>query len=98
MGWLCGWLFKPLYSASKIQPFSFFLGGALAALLNTLLFMGALLALFGQTEYIMGIRQSLGAENLLLFVLAFVGINGLLEIPLTSLLAGGISKALHKAL
>jgi uncharacterized membrane protein len=79
MGWLTGLIFRALYRRDATKLLSFAVTSLSGALLNTVLFTGLLLVLFGRTEFIMGIRTALGAESLLGFVVAFVGLNGLLE-------------------
>lgn len=67
-------------------------------ILNTVFFMGMLLLCFWNTDYIQGFNQALGNLNPLLFVAAFVGVNGLLEMPSSCIVGGFISKALSKAI
>lgn len=97
MGFLTGVLFKLMLKVDKTKTASYFLGGLLGAFLNTLFFMGTLLLCFGQDPYIAGLVSQLGNGNILLFVIAFVGINGLLEMPLTCIAGGAVSKALSRA-
>ncbi|MFI3237973.1 MAG: ECF transporter S component [Lachnospiraceae bacterium] len=96
MGFLTGWITKLILKLDKTNTVSYFVGGAIAALLNTLFFMSTLMLFFGNSDYI----QSMNPEGLsvVLFVAMFVGINGLLEVPATCIAGGTVSKALAKML
>lgn len=93
-GYLGGLIFQLLKKVDKTNIFSFFIGGLSGAILNTVLFMGTLMICFWNTEYI----QSMNTANMkvLPFVVAFVGLNGLLEWPFTCIAGGIISKAVYK--
>lgn len=72
--------------------------GFSAAILNTLFFMSALILLFGNTEYVKSLmNNTVGSENVLLFVIVFVGINALVEMVLSTIVTGAVGAALHKA-
>lgn len=73
---------------------SCFVTGFLAALLNTVLFMGALILLFGSTDYIQGL---MAGKNVLLFVCGFVGVNAVVEMLATTVVVGAVCKALERA-
>lgn len=98
MGYLTGLLFRFYKKADKTHTVSYFAGGLTGAFLNTLFFMGVLLLCFWNTDYIRSLNESLGGLNPFAFVLAFIGINGLFELPAACLAGGIISKALGKAL
>ena len=66
--------------------------------MNTLFFMSCIVVFFYNTEYIQGFVSALGAANPLLFVLAFVGINGLVEALLCFVVGSAITRALMVAL
>ena len=97
MGWLTGVLFQLIHKVDRTNTFSYFAGGFLAAFLNTLFFMGTLVLLFWNTDYIQGLNQTFGNVNPLVFVVLFVGVNGALEIPASCVAGGIVSKALSKA-
>lgn len=65
-----------------------------APVFNTLFFMTALVLCFYNTEYIQGFVTALGAANPFMFVVLFVGINGLVEIAAGIILAFPVTKAL----
>ena len=89
MGWLSGLIFKKLHSVDKTNVVSYVAACISGALLNTLLFVGFLLVLFGGSEYI----QSF-ASNAWGIVVAIVGINGLIEAGVCAVVGASISKAL----
>ena len=92
-GLISGAIHKPLIK--KIgKKIPCFITGFLSAFLNTLFFMTALILLFGQTDYIMGMR---GGANLIAFVCAFVGINAVFEMLASTLITGAVGNALYKA-
>lgn len=94
MGYLAGVLFKVFIKADKSNTVCYFVGGFMTAFLNTLFFMGTLILFFWNTEYI----QSLNAAgaNAFMFVVAFVGINGVVEWIATTVAGGIVSKAVAK--
>lgn len=93
-GYVAGLIFPWLLKADKTKTISFFLGGLITAVCNTVLFVGVLLLCFWNTEYI----QSLNAAgaNILLFGAIFVGVNGVVEWIATTAAGGVIAKALAK--
>ena len=98
MGLCVGLIFKAVQRVDKRKTACYFVGGFFAAFLNTLFFMGTLLLFFWNTEYVQGINQTLGNLNPLLFVLAFVGINGAFEMTSSCIVGGIVSKAVSRAL
>lgn len=68
--------------------------GFAAAFFNTLLFMSALILLFGSTDYI---QDMIAGRSLLAFVCAFVGVNALAEMAASTILTSAIGTALTKA-
>ena len=71
-----------------------FIAGFFSAFLNTLLFMSSLILLFGNTEYVQGL---IDGRNVIVFICAFVGINAVFEMIVSTIVTGGVSLALHKA-
>lgn len=96
MGLFTGLIFKALYKTDKTKTVSYFVSGLLGALLNTILFMGVLILLFWNTDYIQGIASSAGATSILLFIWAMVGVNGIVEMCVTCAVGGAVSKALSR--
>ncbi len=94
MGWLTGVAYQGMLKANRISRASLLLANLIGPLLNTLFFMGSLVFFFYHTEYIQDIASSLGASNALLFVVAFVGVNGVVEALACFLVGSAISRAL----
>jgi len=55
--------------------------------------MSALVLLFWNTEYLQGL---IAGRNIFVFVVTFVGINALVELFSTTVVAGAVCKALEK--
>ena len=98
MGWLTGLLYQCLKKVKSIRKISVVIANLAGPLLNTFFFMGTLVLFFYNTEYIQGIAASLGASNALMFVAAFVGVNGVIEAALCFVVGSAVSKALFAAL
>lgn len=92
-GWLCGLAFKGLNRLDKSNLWSFGAAGIVGALCNTALFMTTLCLCFYNTEYIQSFVTSLGSANPFLFVIGFVGINGLVEAAVSFFTGAAIAKA-----
>ena len=91
MGYLAGVIFRVIYRHDKTKILSFAASSLSGALLNTILFVGMLMLSFGSSEYMMTMR---GGLDLLAFLAAFVGVNGLVEAIVAFVLGTAISKAL----
>ena len=77
-GWITGLIFAALHK-SPAKKFSYYIASLACPLLNTFFFMGFLCLFFYNTDYIQGIVSSLGVSNPVVFVAAFVGVQGLIE-------------------
>ena len=98
MGWLTGLIYKGLRKTKLPSGVSVTISNLCCPLLNTTFFMGMLVLGFYNTEYIQSFVSALGAKNALLFILAFVGVNGLIEAIVCFIVGTAISAALKKAL
>ena len=98
MGWLTGLIYKGLRKTKLPSGASVTISNLCCPLLNTTFFMGMLVIGFYNTEYIQSFVSALGAKNALLFILAFVGVNGLVEAIVCFVVGTAISAALKKAL
>lgn len=99
MGLICGLVYMGL-SKTKINenPVHYALTSLSAPLFNTLLFVPMLVVLFYHTEYIQNIANSMHAKNVLAFIVGLVGINGLIELGVCTVLGTLILIPLKKAL
>lgn len=91
MGLLCGLLFRWL-GREKKSALKCGVVGLSGALLNTILFMGLLVAFFGRSEYL----QSMGSDNVLKFIVTMVGVQGVLEAVICCVVSASVSYALLK--
>lgn len=96
-GWLTGLIFRALYRA-KPGNLAFGVAALLGPVLNTVFFMGSLVLFFYNTDYIQGFVTALGATNPFMFVLLFVGVQGLIEAAVGFVVSGLLSRALYKPL
>lgn len=71
-----------------------FVTGFFSAFLNTVLFMSALVVLFGSTDYV---QELIGGRNIIVFICSFVGINAVFEMLASTVITGAVGTALHKA-
>ncbi len=92
-GFLVGLIFKGTSKAAGVSIASF-VTGFFSAFLNTLFFMGALVLLFGHTEYVQGLMDG---RSFLPFVVGFVGINAVFEMLASTIISGAVGTALYKA-
>ena len=88
MGFFCGLIFEKTNGGGR-----FFLASISGALLNTILFTGTMILLFGKSDYIMGLISTLGGNSLIKFVTAFVGLNGLIEAVICAFVGTAVSVA-----
>ena len=98
MGFVTGLIFLLVSKLDKKKTVCYFVGGFFAAFLNTLFFMGTLILLFWNTEYIQSFNQTMGNVNPFLFVVLFVGVNGAMEWPASCIAGGIVSKAVSRTL
>ena len=68
--------------------------GFCAAFFNTLLFMSSLVLLFGQTEYM---QNLIAGRSIIMYIIAAVGINAVVEMVVAAILTGAVSLAIQKA-
>lgn len=97
-GFLTGLIFKGLHSIKGVKKFSYYIASLCCPLLNTLLFMSSLVLFFYNTDYVQAFVTALGAKNPLIFVVLFVGAQGLIEAGICFIVASVVSRALYAAL
>lgn len=97
-GFLAGVIAEALLKKLKNRSLTYGITGFFAALFNTIFFMSALVLLFGQTEFIRGIWDTIAAgKNVIVFICAFVGINAVVEIIASTIITYGVTFGLYKA-
>lgn len=92
MGYLCGLIFKAVKKLSKSA--AYIAASVSGAVLNTVFFVGLLMLFFGRSDYIEGLR---GTAGLWTFLAAFVGLNGLIEIVVCSIVGAPAAAAIDTA-
>lgn len=91
-GFLVGVIFRAC--EKKLGRGACFVAGFFSAFLNTLFFMSALVLLFGHTDYVQGLMNG---RNVIVFICAFVGVNAVVEMISSTLIAGFVGSALYQA-
>lgn len=97
-GLLAGLIYKALKTGCKSDIPALLTASLAAPLLNTVFFMSSLVLFFYRTDYIQGFVSAMGAVNPIMFILLFVGINGLVEIICGFAVAFPAAKAISKYL
>ena len=92
-GLLLGYIYRFLRPRTNVYA-ACAVTGFFAAFLNTLLFMTSLVWLFGSTEYM---QNSMAGRGMLTYIVAAVGVNGLVEMLVSTVLTGAVGSALEKA-
>ncbi len=95
-GLFCGLIFQAVQKVSRNR--AYFAASLACPLLNTLFFMSAVVLIFYRTDYIQGFVSALGVSNPFMFVVAFVGVQGLIEAGVCFLIASAVSRTLGIAL
>lgn len=98
MGWLTGLIYQSLKNIQPVKKAAVVLANLIGPILNTCFFMSTLVLFFYQTEYIQELAESMGVSNAFAFVVAFVGINGVIEAAACFVAGSAISKALQTVL
>jgi uncharacterized membrane protein len=93
---LAGFLAGIVFKVVKKLKYSYEIACLAGPLLNTLFFMGCLVLFFYNTEFIQNIAVTLGTTNPFAFVIAFVGLQGLVEAVACFVIAAIISKNVDK--
>lgn len=94
MGYLVGIIFNVLNNKFKNDILAHIIAAVSGALLNTIFFMSTLCIFFYNSEYIMSIRAGLGSTNVFMFVILFVGINGVVEAAVNFIVGAAVTKTL----
>ena len=98
MGYVAGAIFRGVHKVDRTKTVSYFVGGLSAAVLNTVFFMGTLVLCFWNSDYVQGLYQAQNSANILAFLVALVGINGLVEALACGGVGGVVSKGVSRAL
>lgn len=98
-GWLSGLLFRAMQKFDKTRVISYFVASLSTALLNTLFFMTAIVVFFWYNDSFIATMTEwkLPTDSLWIFLVTFVGLNGVVEAIANTVLGGAIAKAVSKA-
>ena len=92
-GFLTGLIYRGVRKFAG-APVAGSVAGFFAALLNTVLFMGALVLLYGDTQYL---TDLMAGRNVIVFICTFVGINAVAEMLASTMVTGALCTALERA-
>ncbi len=95
-GFFCGLIFQAL-KKNRHKKLPYITASLSCPLMNTLFFMSSLVIIFYNTDYIQDIVTKLGVSNPLMFVVAFVGIQGTVEAVICTLITAILTLTLSKA-
>ena len=97
-GWLSGLLFKALNKIDKTKVASYFAASLSTALLNTLFFMLFIVVFFWKDAGFIGkmAEWKISTDTVWVFLVGFVGINGVVEAIVNFIAGGAVAKAVNK--
>ena len=99
MGLCTALIFNALRKAMpKNEKLACFLGGLSAPVLNTVFFMGFLVLIFYNCDYVQNLANTLGAQNAFMFIVLLVGVQAIFEWVLCCVVAGAASLPVRKYL
>ena len=99
MGVCCALIFRLFAKLDKDEKtWSYFVGAISAPLLNTIFFMGYIILVFYNTEIVQNSVASKGALNPIAWVVALVGVQGLIEAVAVCIIGGILAKVLSKVI
>ena len=98
MGLCTGLIFRAVRRVDKRGFASYVAGAVSAPLLNTVFYMGLMCLIFYNCDYVQNMIATTGATNPILFVLAVVGVQGVIEVLVCGVIGTIISKAVDAAL
>ena len=95
MGWLTAMIFQAVKKVDKTKHVSHIVANLAGPVLNTVLFMTTLVIFFYRTDYIQGFVADFGTTGVIAFVLAFIGVNAIVEVIVSLLLGSAITRTLE---
>ncbi len=93
MGLIAALIFRLLNGKTNVYVSSAVTGFS-SAFFNTLFFMGSLVLLFGSSDYM---RNNMAGRGFFTYIIAAVGVNGLVEMIVATIVTGAVGAALRKA-
>lgn len=94
-GWLSGLLFRVLNKIDRTKIASYFAASLATALLNTVLFVLCIVVMFWPNpDFVQGMVDfGMTTDTLWLFIVGFVGLNGVIEAAVNFVVGGAAAKA-----
>ncbi len=96
MGALSAWVFQLLKKTKLPQTISSTIACIVCALTNTIGFVGLFIAFFSRTDFFTSLQTEMGVSNLFAFIVAFVGINGLVEVLANAVVGAAMSPVIQR--
>lgn len=98
VGVCAGLLFRFIHFIDRKELVCYWIGALATPVLNTVFFMGYIVMVFYQTDFVQGLVEAKGAANPLMFVILLVGIQGLIEAVVCAAVGGAVTKGVAIAL
>lgn len=106
MGFLTGLIYKAIDKVDKTNTIDCFVGGLLAPVLNTILYMGVYVVILLNNTLLQNVVASAMGDqiietlkhNVILFVAAMVGVQAVIEAVVGCIVSGGVTKVLRVVL
>ena len=89
-------VYKALKGRSVQPNVSSLLSFLTAAVVNTVLFVGLFILLFGRTDFYTGLEAQFATTGVIAFFAAFVGVNGIVEAVASALVGGALGAVIKK--
>lgn len=93
-GWLAGWVFCGLRKIDRTKIVSYYVASLCTALFNTIFYMAGMLIFFWHDDRFIGLMTDYGlpTRNIWVFLVGFVGLNGVIEAIVNFIIGGTVSK------
>lgn len=97
-GFIPGIVFNAMIKHDKTKTVSYYVTALLTALLNTIFFVGCIILFFWRSETFAGTMTEAGIsmDSLWLFIVGFVGTNGVIEAAVNFIIGASIAKVVTK--
>ncbi len=96
VGLFTGLIYRALSKKVKNITVNCGIASIACPILNTVLFMGTFVALFSNSAYLNELYGATGASNIIAFIAALVGVNGVIEAIVSFVVGSAVSRALLK--
>lgn len=97
-GWLTGLIFRGLQKIDRTKIVSYYAASLSTAVLNTVLYISAMLIFFWKDERFIGMMEDFGAptETIWVFIVAVFMLNGVVEALVNCIVGGSAAKVINK--